>query len=218
MSTVHSSYMTQKPFPIEKVFGSRTRVKVIALFTTGISRPYFVREIARTIDERLNAVRRELQILEKIGMLNTYDEKRKKYYTLDTEFSLVDELTSIMQKAGPPVDDGLFKNIEHLGEISYACATGIFTGATDSPTDLFIIGDVNERKLETFAKQVESKIGHEITYTPITENEYKYRRNFNDIFLRQIFSAPYKIIINKLKPSLQPEQAVKQPTASIIQT
>lgn len=210
--------MSQAPFPIEKVFGSRTRVKVITLFTTGISRPYYVREIARTIDERLNAVRRELQILQKIGMLNSYENKRRKYYTLDTEFSLVEELTSIMQKVGPPVDDGLFKNIERLGSISYACASGLFTGAAKSPTDLFIIGDVDEQKLEVFAKQVESKIGHEITYTPITENEYKYRRNFNDIFLRQIFSAPHKIIINKLKASLQPEQTTKQPTASIIQT
>lgn len=210
--------MSQRPFPLEKVFGSRTRVKVITLFTTGISRPYYVREIARTIDERLNAVRRELQILQKIGMLNSYNQKRRKYYTLDMEFNLIDELKSIMQKAGPPVDDGLFKNIERLGEISYACASGLFTGATESPTDLFIIGDIDERKLEVFAKQVESKIGHEITYSPITENEYKYRRNFNDIFLRQIFSAPHKVIINKLKASLQPDQKAEQPTSSIIQT
>jgi hypothetical protein len=210
--------MTQRPFPLEKVFGSRTRIKVITLFTTGISRPYYVREIARTVDERLNAVRRELQILQKIGMLDSYENKRRKYYTLNTEFNLIEELTSIMQKAGPTVDDGLFKNIERIGEISYVCATGVFTGATDSPTDLFIIGDVDESKLEVFAKQVEAKIGSEITYTPITENEYKYRRNFNDIFLRQIFSSPYKVIINKLKASLQPDQAVQQPTSSVVKS
>ncbi len=208
--------MSQRPFPIEKVFGSRTRVKVITLFTTGISRPYYVREIARTVDERLNAVRRELQILQKIGMLDSYESKHRKYYTLNVEFNLIDELTSIMEKVGPPVDDGLFKNIERLGDISYACASGSFTGATESPTDLFIIGEVDERKLEVFVKQVESKIGYEITYTPITENEYKYRRNFNDIFLRQIFSTPYKVIINKLKASLQPEQETKRSTASSI--
>jgi hypothetical protein len=38
---------TPSPFPLEKIFGSRTRIKVITLFTTGIKRPYYVREIAR---------------------------------------------------------------------------------------------------------------------------------------------------------------------------
>jgi predicted transcriptional regulator len=71
--------MSTPVFPLEKIFGSRTRIKVITLYTTGIKRPYYVREIARAINERLNAVRRELEILRKVGMLTTYHEKRKKF-------------------------------------------------------------------------------------------------------------------------------------------
>lgn len=208
--------MPPKTFPIEKIFGSRTRVKIIALFTSGISRPYYVREISRAVDERLNAVRRELGILQKIGMLKTYTNKRRKYYTVIQSFVLLGELTSIMRKVGPEVEDGLFKHIHRLGDIRYVAVSGIFTGATDSPTDLLIIGRVDEAKLESFAKRVESQIGQEITYTPITENEYLYRRNFNDMFLRQIFSGPYKVIINKLDRQLQPETPAKQRTASLV--
>lgn len=208
--------MTTKPFPLEKIFGSRTRVKVIALFTTGISRPFYVREITRAVNERLNAVRRELGILQKIGMLSSYAQRRRKYFTLNQDFVLRPELTSIMRKAGPQIEDGLFKYIHRIGDVRYAAASGLFTGATESPTDLLIVGRVDERKLEDFAKSVEHQIGRVITYTPITENEYRYRRNFNDVFLRQIFSRPYKVIVNKLDQHLQPEALSKQQSAELV--
>jgi len=208
--------MAQKPFPLEKIFGSRTRVKVITLFTTGVKRPYFVREITRTVNERLNAVRRELLILEKIGMLTTYEERRRKYYVVDEAFPLLKELASIMQKSGPGVEDALFKDIEHVGNVLYACVTGYFTGNPTAPTDLFIVGDVQEKKLEQFAKNIEQQIDKEIRYTPMTLNEYQYRLNFNDMFLRQIFGGSFKEIVNILPVAMRPKEAMNQKSRSII--
>src|SRR3989344_5999344 len=106
--------MNTKPFPLEKIFGSRTRAKVISLFTTGINRPYYVREISRAVNERLNAVRRELDILSKVGMLTFYENKRRKYYEVNPEFILLSELTSIMRKVGPPIEDNLLKYLDQV--------------------------------------------------------------------------------------------------------
>lgn len=206
--------MSTKSFPLEKIFGSRTRVKIITLFTTGVKRPYFVREIARSVDERLNAVRRELGILQKIGMLTTYNSKRKKYYIVNPEFALLDELASIMHKNGPGVEDKLFKNMERLPGISYACVSGYFTGAKESPTDLLIVGSVKEDQLAIIIHHIEQQLDREITYTPMTENEYQYRINFNDLFLRSIFSQPYKELINKLGTAAQPSQIITSRIAS----
>ncbi len=208
--------MSGRPFPLEKIFGSRTRVKIITLFTTGVKRPYFVREISRTVNERLNAVRRELGILEKIGMLSTYDERRRKYYTVNESFVLYGELASIMQKAGPGVEDVLFKHLSNVGAIQYACVSGYFTSATDSPTDLLIIGNVDQQKLENFVQRIEDQLHREISYTPMTFNEYRYRQNFSDVFLRQVFSGPYKELINKLPSDLQPQSNVKQRTTKVV--
>lgn len=208
--------MDNKPFPLEKIFGSRTRIKVISLFTTGIHRPYYVREISRAINERLNAVRRELGILQKVGMLTTYDNKRRKYYEVNPEFMLLEELTSIMRKAGPAVEDNLLKHIEHVGEVDFACATGVFTGVENTPTDILIVGNIDEKKLEIFAKRVEKHLGQEITYSPLSLDEYRYRRNINDIFLRQIFSQAYKVVVNNLDPSLQPDKPVKEKSPATI--
>lgn len=210
--------MSISPFPLEKVFGSRTRVKIIALFTTGISRPYYVREIARAVGERLNAVRRELDILERIGMLGSYESKHRKYYVAQSNFIVFQELTAIMQKVGPKVDDGLFRNIDKVGNIMFSCATGFLTGHQESPTDLLIIGDIDEQKLKTFAARIEHQLGREITYTPMTLNEYQYRRNFNDVFLRQVFSGPFTVIINNLDQHLQPDTIRQKRSAPVQET
>lgn len=203
-------------FPLEKIFGSRTRVKVITLFTTGVKRPYYVREIARNVNERLNAVRRELEILRKIGMLSTRDEKRRKYYILNENFALVEELSSIMQKAGPGVEDGLFKHLERLGNLRYVCVSGYFTGAQESPTDILLIGNTDESRLTAYIAKIEEKLDREITYTPMTENEYRYRMNFNDMFLRSIFSNPHKELINKLEERMQPLNLMRKERSSIM--
>jgi hypothetical protein len=206
--------MAIRSFPLEKIFGSRTRVKVITLFTAGVKRPYYVREIARNVNERLNAVRRELEILRKIGMLTTHNNKRRKYYELNHSFLLIDELASIMQKAGPGVEDTLFKSIDRLGDINFACVSGYFTAAAESPTDILLVGKISSERLEAFIKKVEEQLGREITFTPMTNNEYKYRFNFNDLFLRNIFSHPYKELVNRLDANLQPELLVRREVKS----
>lgn len=208
--------MDSEKFPLEKIFGSRTRVKIITLFTTGVKRPYFVREIARTVNERLNAVRRELGILEHIGMLNTYDDRRRKYYVADERFPLYQELASIMQKAGPGIEDVLFKHIESIGDLQYVCLTGFFTGASSAPTDMLLVGKLYEKRLEVFAKQLESQVNREISYTPMTVNEYRYRLGFNDLFLRQIFLGSYKELVNRLPSDLQPKDISTRKPTSII--
>lgn len=204
-------------FPLEKIFGSRTRIKVITLFTTGVKRPYYVREIARIVNERLNAVRRELEILRKVGMLSAREDKHRKYYLLNSTFVIAPELTSIMQKVGPGIQDVLFKDLERLGDIKYLCLSGYFTGAAHSPTDLLIVGTVHETRLQQFIQRLEQQLNREITYTPMTENEYKYRRNFNDLFLRQIFGAPHKELINKLPASLRPDEPTERKAALVVQ-
>lgn len=208
--------MASKIFPLEKIFGSRTRVKVLTLFTTGVKRPYFVREIARTVNERLNAVRRELEILEKIGLLTSYEERHRKYYIVNEAFVLYEEIASIMKKTGPGIEDILFKNVERLGEIVYACVSGYFTGSKSAPTDLFIVGKIDDKLVENFAHRIETQIHRELSYTPMTLNEYQYRISFNDEFLRQLFGGPYKELINKLPSHLRPEEALKKTVPSVV--
>ena len=46
--------------PIEKLFGSKTRAKLLELFFSNTSKSYYVREVTRLVEEQINSVRREL--------------------------------------------------------------------------------------------------------------------------------------------------------------
>jgi len=52
---------------LERIFTSKTRVKILTLFMINPQKEMFVREISRSINENINAVRRELSNLEQIG-------------------------------------------------------------------------------------------------------------------------------------------------------
>ena len=55
--------------PTEKLFGSKTRAKLLRLFFENPEKSFYVREMTRVIDEQINSVRRELLNLESIGII-----------------------------------------------------------------------------------------------------------------------------------------------------
>ena len=67
--------------PTEKLFGSKTRAKLLDLFFSDTSKSYYVREITRVIEEQINSVRRELINLEGIGIVKSETYDNKVYYS-----------------------------------------------------------------------------------------------------------------------------------------
>jgi hypothetical protein len=54
---------------LNKLFGSKARVKILKLFLTRPSEKFYIRQIARDLKLQLNSVRRELENLEQFGLL-----------------------------------------------------------------------------------------------------------------------------------------------------
>lgn len=139
---------------LEHLFGSRTRVKLLALFLRQPNEPMFVREMTRRIDTQINAVRRELSNLVSFGLVQEMEgepkgkkaEKRqpgmkKKYYQINPIFPLLHEITSLFMKAQVLLERKLDKEILKLGDIRYLAFLGAFIGKPSGPVDVFIIGD-----------------------------------------------------------------------------
>ncbi len=182
---------------INRLFGSRTRVKLLTLFFSGAKRPYYVREISRRVKERVNSVRRELDNLKKIGILQSVTKKGKKYYLINLKFPYYSELRSLVEKAMRAPEDQLFKNLGKTGQIKLAVLTGLFTQAKGTNIDFLVVGKVAPRKLQGFVKRIENKIDEEVNYTVMSENEYKYRKSIDDRFLNKIFSQEHIILIDR---------------------
>ena len=65
---------------LQKLFTSKTRVKLLTLFIMNPEREMYIREIARSTKENINAIRRELANLEEIGLLKSERKGNLKYY------------------------------------------------------------------------------------------------------------------------------------------
>ena len=108
--------------PLEKLFGSRTRAKLLSLFTGGVKRPYYVRELARITGERVNSIRREVANLRRIGLLSSHLRRDKKFYVVNPSFPLLEELSKLTLKGRKAIEDRLFEGIRRMGIASgFAC-------------------------------------------------------------------------------------------------
>lgn len=195
---------------LEHLFGSRTRVKLIALFLSQPDEPIFVREVTRRISTQINAVRRELANLMKFGLImeSKYvaeedDKKRpglkRKYYQLNGVFPLLPEVRSLMTKAQLLVEHKIDKELLSHEGVKYAALMGAFLGH-DAPVDLFVVGSVDRSTLQRMVDKMQKALGQEINYTVLSEKEYGYRKEMSDKFLYSIFDAPKNEVVNRLEP------------------
>ena len=187
--------------PLERLFGSRTRMKLLTLFTNGVKRPYYVRELTRLTKERVNSIRREVENLRRIGLLSTHLRKGKKYYVVNPKFPLLEELSKLTSKTGKPLHDRLFEGIRRVGSVKLVLLSGFFTQSPKAPTDLLIIGDVREIVLSAFIREIEEELGTEINYTVMSVTEFEYRQSMNDNFLREVYAHKPVELLNVLTPS-----------------
>lgn len=84
---------------LELLLPSRVRRKVLALFLINPEERLHIREIERRTDEDFQGVRRELNRLERAGLLRSKRVSNLKFYTLNKDFYLYPELRSIIIKS-----------------------------------------------------------------------------------------------------------------------
>ncbi len=182
---------------LKKIFGSGARVKLFQQFLNNPNEEFFIRELTRILDEQINSLRRELQNLEKIGLLKSLDRNRKKYYHVNPHFPLLHELTSIVRKTDD-VNQNFLKQVSKLGDTDIIILTGSFIGKEKSETDVFVVGDLKKADLQKFLD--DTFPGKNIKYGLMTREDFLYRVALKDKFVQKIFSDSENIILkNKLK-------------------
>lgn len=185
----------------DTLFGSKTRVKLLALFLTNPGHAFFVRELTRKINEQINSVRRELLNLKSIGLVTSVEKKGKTYYEVNTRFEYYSELRKIFSKTDKNLseEDKLASALRRSGNVQYAALMGKFVGDQTSQVDLFIVGEIDKRKLKPALSEMEKEIGREANYCIMTEQEYEDRSMLFDRFLTEIMAGPKKIVVDNFK-------------------
>lgn len=182
---------------LKKIFGSGARVKLFQQFLSNPKEEFFIRELTRILDEQINSLRRELENLEKIGLLKSVDRNRKKYYRVNPHFPLLHELTSIVRKTDERNDD-ILKKLSKLGEVDILILAGAFVDKDEAETDVFIVGNLKKSDLEKFLN--ENFEGQDLKYGLMTREDFLYRLTLKDKFVKKIFSDKENLVLkNKLK-------------------
>ncbi|MBI4262524.1 hypothetical protein HY624_03295 [Candidatus Uhrbacteria bacterium] len=183
--------------PLEQLFGSALRVRLLRLF---LDRPLDAWD-TRTIQTRLRVHRipltRELENLCSFGILtcDARGDERGAVYRTHTNALLYPELKSLFLKARLLIERALVQEIERIGHVRYLLLAGFFVGDPDAPTDLFIVGKINRKKIGNLMKRFERELGREIRYTVMSKNEFKYRHDITDRFLYHLLENPKKIVV-----------------------
>ncbi|MCC6934343.1 MAG: hypothetical protein IT406_01435 [Candidatus Yanofskybacteria bacterium] len=191
---------------LDNLFGSRVRVKLLKLLYRQHPEALAMSDLVVRVQEPSFIVRRELVVLQQIGLARKVRGAKagSERYGLTAEFDFFEELQDLVLKPSPAETDRIVKRIASLGRVKLAVVAGIFVSQPDdttyeTPADLFIVGDdIDRGKLTKLLKSLEAEMGTEIRFGVMETDEFKYRYEMFDRFLRVLLEGPHRKIIDKL--------------------
>lgn len=184
--------------PIEKLFGSKTRAKLLKLFFGDPNKSFYVREITRVIDEQINSVRRELVNLVSIGVVKNETYENKVYYSANIKhpfahplmelFSVKTKAAAVTSATSSPAQNASWEDLARPVHryLEALLVTNRVPG--EDGIDLLIIGNDRTKKLSHWAEVVEKKKGRPLNYVILAKDDFEYRRSVRDPFVGDILA------------------------------
>lgn len=176
---------------------SKVRVKLLKIFLGNVRGLYYVRELTRMTKEEINAIRRELENLLKIGLLQSEKRGNRLYYSVKTNYYLYPELVSLVTKS-TGIAKIIAKNKNKLGFIKFLFVTQKLARGLERKSedvDLLIVGKVIMPQVAILAKALEKLLNTELNYSCMTEDEFNYRKSHQDQFITKVLLQPKVMLI-----------------------
>jgi predicted nucleotidyltransferase len=149
-------------------------------------------ELARSLNENYSAVWRELDRLEKAGILISTRSGRAKAYRVNPACPITPELTAIMMKTAG-AGETLKLHLKEVGGIQAAFIFGSFaSGKADelSDIDLMIIGEMSLEVLAPVISEVEKQLNRPVNYVFYSDPEWQDQVTRNEPFALNIINSP----------------------------
>lgn len=182
---------------LKNLFVSEVRIKILDLLLTRPEEPLHVRAIVRKVGAEINAVRRELNNLNKIGLLSKRQSSNKLFYSVETTHPLYHDLLSLLAKEKGLGAD-IIKNKDDLGDVEFAVISLAYLRGRESTAldvDLFLVGNINFEVASRVIKAHEKKVGKEINYSVMTSEEFMFRKRKNDSFIFKVLSQSRSMLV-----------------------
>jgi len=180
---------------LKSLFSSSIRADVLSLLLNSPDEKFYVREIAKLLRKNPSGVKRELDNLEKMGIVFSERVANLKYFQANKESPLYSELKNLITKSlGLP---GALKAVLRAAGARAAFIYGPYAEGEDvDRVDLMVIGA--ETSIQKELKDIERKFGCRINCTEMEEEEYKLKRKKRDSALKRILSGKRISLIGRV--------------------
>ncbi len=183
---------------IKRIFGSNTRIKLFDLFLNNPTRKYYVREITRLIDEQINSVRRELNNLNQIGIIEKTEQDRKMYYQVNQGFEHYIPLAAIFSNQEISIEENLKRKWQpYIEQVKDYLDFVYVANDKNCSLDILIIGDNSDNILSKWSAKVEKDFARELKYSIMNLKDYQYRLAIKDKFLADFLNQDVELIYSK---------------------
>jgi len=193
---------------IDKLFGSKTRVKLLHLFMNHPGQSFYVREITRLIDEQINSVRRELSNMLEVGVITSDTSDNKLYYQVNQRYEFYTALRAIFaaepiraEQTGPTNADGVNEQhiaiVNEIPSVRLALFSGVLVKGSLSPVDVLLVGNLPAPKVKAAIAMIEKLEGREINYTVLPYDEFYYRLSVRDKFITEVLAGKHSVAVDK---------------------
>lgn len=191
---------------LKALFSSQTRVKLLSTFLLHPEKEYFIRELTRLLNEQINSIRRELENLRRIGLVKARHRNRKKFYHVDTDFPLYQDLRNIFAKVVQG-ESPLVSGLRALPGVKLVLLAGALCG-TESKVDLLVVGDAKKDLIEALLAQDPAL--KNVKYSIFSEADFLYRVSLRDRFVLEILNDPrHLFIMNTLQKEIEEARGKK---------
>ncbi len=170
-------------------FRSKARQRLLAYYFTNPTARHHLRDLAEQLSIDPSNLSKELGRLEREGLFRSDVSGRQKYFQLNREYPLFDEVRNIVAKTigAVPLIAQSFKKVQGIDE---AYLYGSFARSQQdaaSDIDVLVIGAPREEVLAETVRKLERQLRREVNYTVLTPKEFKSRRARKDAFLENVW-------------------------------
>lgn len=167
---------------------TKNQTLILEIFFNNPEKAYYLREIARMLGKEPGFFQREILKLVDDGILETYYVANSRFFKINKNYPLYNELKSIFFKT-VGIEGTFKKEFKKIKGIKKAFIYGSFAQGKEKATsdiDLVIIGAVDENELLKLVNKLEKKFEREINYILMTEKEFQKKIKEKNSFLENV--------------------------------
>ena len=182
---------------MSRLFSSEVRVSLLTLFFTRLDKRFYVRELARHLGRDISGIKRELDNLERAGLLASEKVGNLRYYRVNKASPLYAEMRGIIAKT-TGIYASLREGLRKIKGIQRAMVYGAEQHESEEglgPVRLMVIGQVDLNDLNDAVRVLENRLNREINYLVFDEAEYQRRKAEEDPFLMEVLMGRRSVLI-----------------------